>query len=176
MRLGDLDSAEENYNKAHTLRPHSDALHVNMGSLWYFRVDLRKAFEHFKMAVDINPYNDRAWCGVALVARDKKDKVWAKEMILKSLDINPVNLVALQQLVSWALEDKEYKNAIERVMLYTFEVQNDVSMMYTLAGLLFQSGQVLEAELELERILTLDPLHESALQLLDLIHGREVQK
>ncbi len=169
MRLGDLESAEENYNKAFTLRPHSDALQVNLGSLHFYRRDFKKAFEAFKEAVDINPYNDRAWCGVSLVAREKKDFIWAKEMLLKSLDINSENLVSLQLLVQWSFEDRDFTNAIERVSVYSFQNQNDTSMIYTLAGLLFEAACFLESEMELERLLALEPTHNDAQELLEII-------
>ncbi len=170
MRLGDLESAEENYNKAFTIRSHSDALQVNLGSLCFYKSDFKNSFEYFKAAIDINPYNDRAWCGVGLVARQKNDKPWAKDMVLKSLDLNPENLIALQILVQWALEDKDYESALERVYYYSFKNQNDTNMIYSLAGLLFKAGMTVEAELELERLLAVDPENGDALQLLDIIN------
>lgn len=171
MRLGDLDSAEENYHKALTLRPQSDALQVNLGSMFFYRGDLRNSMNCFKKAIEINPYNDRAWCGIGLVARQLGDKEWAQSVVLKALDINSENLIALQVLVQWAFEDKNFNSAIDRVQRYLFENQNNTHMIYTLAGLLFQSGNNIMAEMELERLLAIDPKNEDGYQLLEMIRG-----
>lgn len=173
LRLGDLESAEENYNKALTLRPQSDALQVNLGSMHFYRRDMHNSFECFKKAIDLNPYNDRAWCGVALVAREKGDKDWAYSMVLKSLDINGENLIALQTLVGWAMEDERYQEAIDRSQLYAYKNQFDHHMIYTLAGLLFKSGDYLGCEIELEKLLSMNPKNESALQLLQLLEVKQ---
>jgi tetratricopeptide (TPR) repeat protein len=173
MRLGDLESAEENYNKAHTLREMSDALQVNLGSMHFYRRDLKNSLECFKKAVEINPYNDRAWCGVGLVAREMKDPEWANSMVIKSLDLNPDNLISLQVLVSWAMEDKIYNMAIERVHHYSYMNQNDVPMIFTLAGLHFQNGAKLEAEMELERLLAQEPEHEDAIKLISILRTEQ---
>lgn len=175
LRLADFESAEENYNKALTLRPNSDALQVNLGSMFFYKKDLKNSMLCFKNAIDINPYNDRAWCGVGLVARQMNDKPWALSVVLKSLDINPENLIALQVLVQWAFEDKNYTHAIDRVQRYSFENQNNVHMIYTLAGLFFQCGDYLSAEMELERMLSLEPENQDGLMLLEMVkHNKEL--
>lgn len=100
-RSRDFESAEENYNKAFTIRQNSDALKVNMGILDFQQQKFLSAMAHYKEALEINPFNDKAWTGVALVAREMKDYEWAHATLLKALDINPANDVAIQILDSW---------------------------------------------------------------------------
>ena len=94
--LGDFDGAEEQYNKALTLRPDSDVLQVNMGTLMYQQGDSLEALHHFKSALEINPENERAWCGVAMAALSMSDIDFAKEAVGHALEINPQSPVALQ--------------------------------------------------------------------------------
>lgn len=169
LRLGDFESAEENYHKALTIRPQSDALQVNLGSMFFYKKDLKNSMQSFKNAIDINPYNDRAWCGVGLVARQMGDKKWAWHVLFKALDINPENMVALQVLVQWSFEDNSFTHAIDRVQRYLFDNQNDISMLYTLSGLMFHANDLIGAEIELERLLALEPTHQDGLILLDII-------
>lgn len=97
-RSGDYESAEENYNKAHTLRSNSDGLQVNFGSLAFQRQNYLQAMAYFKGALEINPFNDRAWCGISLVAREMKDFDWARATVLRAIDINPQNSSAAEIL------------------------------------------------------------------------------
>jgi tetratricopeptide (TPR) repeat protein len=100
-RLGDFESAEENYNKALTLRTNSDILQVNFGTLSFQKQSYLQAMAYFKKALEINPFNDRAWMGIALVANEMKDCEWAKATLLRALEINPGNKPAQELLESW---------------------------------------------------------------------------
>ncbi len=100
-RIGDYDSAEENYNKASTLRTNSDALWVNMGTLAFQKQNYLQAMTHYKQSLEVNPYSDNAWCGVALVAWEMKDFEWARAAAQRALDINPRNEVAKISLDRW---------------------------------------------------------------------------
>lgn len=171
-RLGDYESAEENYNKALTLRPQSDTLQVNLGSLQFQRQNFQLAMEHFKRGIEYNPYNDRAWCGVALVAREMKDDEWARSLVLKALDINKTNLTALQILINWAQADFRWDEAIERIQEYLSEDQSNAEIIYSLAGLYFQKGLFQEAEMELIRLEALSPGREDTAELQKLIRQK----
>ncbi|MDZ4678112.1 MAG: tetratricopeptide repeat protein [Oligoflexia bacterium] len=168
-RLADYESAEENYNKALTIRPLSDILNVNLGSLNFQRAQYTQALEYFKKGLELNPFNDRAWCGVALVAREMKDDEWALSVLLRCLDINPHNQVALQVLISWGQTDCDWSVAIERVHVYLENNQDDGEMIYSLAGLYFQTGSLIEAELELTRLDVLHPGRTDVQELKELI-------
>jgi tetratricopeptide (TPR) repeat protein len=152
MRQSDFESAEENYNKAMVLKPSSDVLNVNFGSLQIQLKNPLKAMNYFKKAIEINSFNDRAWCGVALVDRERNDIEWSRAVLLRSLDINPYNLTALQVLVNWSQQDNNFEAAIERVQKYLDIYQNDVDMSYSLAGLLFQNGDLNQAEVEIIKV------------------------
>jgi tetratricopeptide (TPR) repeat protein len=172
-RTGDFESAEENYNKALTIRPRSDVLQVNIGTLEYQRQKFIPAMNHYKQALEINPHNDRAWSGVALVARQMGDREWGKATLLKALDINPYNPVALEILVEWAEADKNFDDAIERIQTFTEKFQNNGNMIAALAGLLFQKNDLDGAESELIQLEALDPHRPEILELRHLIAQRK---
>jgi tetratricopeptide (TPR) repeat protein len=171
-RLGDYDSAEENYNKALILRPHSDILQINFGTLAFQRQNYLQAMAHFKQGIEQNPFNDHGWCGVALVAREMRDIEWARATLLKSLDINPYNLVALQVLIHWAITDLKWSEAISRTQIYCEKRQDDIHMLFSLAGLLFQSGDLNSADAELCRVEAMDLTYQGATELRELINEK----
>ena len=173
-RSGDYESAEENYNKALTIRPRSDVLQVNIGTLEYQRQEFLRAMGHYKQALEINPHNDRAWSGVALVARQMKDNEWAKATLLRALDINPYNTVALEVLVNWAEADKSFDDAVNRIHIYTEKYQNNGDMIAALAGLLFQKNDLDGAEAELIRLEALDSQRPEIFELRHLIAQRKL--
>jgi tetratricopeptide (TPR) repeat protein len=151
-RTGDYDSAEENYNKALTIRPWSDVLQVNLGSLNFQKQNYKVALEYFKKGVELNHFNDKAWCGVALVAREMNDPEWAVSALKKCLDINPYNLTAIQLLVNWGQADFNWDDSIEKIRIYLDKFQDDADLLYALAGLLFQKGDIEGCETELTRL------------------------
>jgi tetratricopeptide (TPR) repeat protein len=168
-RQGDYDGAEENYNKALIIRPNSDILYVNLGSLNFQRAHYKQALEYFKKGIELNSYNDRAWCGVALVAREMKDEEWASSVLMRCLDLNPYNLVALQVLINWAQVDCQWDAAIARVLQYLEKFHDDSEVIYALAGLYYQKGALLEAEMELTRLSVLQPERQDVNELKQLI-------
>jgi len=56
---------------------------------------------YFKKALEMNPFNDRAWTGIALVAHEMKDVEWARATLQRALEINPGNKPAKELLDSW---------------------------------------------------------------------------
>ncbi|MCB0363127.1 MAG: tetratricopeptide repeat protein, partial [Bdellovibrionales bacterium] len=59
LRQQDYDAAEEYYNRAFTIKPHSDVLLVNYGTLEIQRASWNAAAYRFRSAVSINSENDK---------------------------------------------------------------------------------------------------------------------
>jgi tetratricopeptide (TPR) repeat protein len=162
-RAGDFEAAEEYYDKAYTLRPDSDVLLVNYGTLEVQRGAWNEAVTRFRSAVEINAQSDRGWVGLALVHHSMGDFELAKANLQRALDINGANRTALKLAVDWAQADQNFTFAIAQLESYVgtqgFE---DAEMAFLLARTLVQAGRFSAARIELERVLALDPAFESA--------------
>jgi tetratricopeptide (TPR) repeat protein len=165
LQLGDIESAEENYNKALVLRTNSDVLMVNFGTLYFQSGNINKALYYYKKAVELNQFNERSWMGVALVARSSQDLEWSISALLKSLDVNESHVPALKLLSQWCLEDCQSDIAIERLQSFCLEHHSNVEMLNELTKHFLAKGQRFEAELENSRALILDPKNTEATQL-----------
>jgi tetratricopeptide (TPR) repeat protein len=162
-RAGDFEAAEEFYDKAYTLRPRSDVLLVNYGTLEIQRGAWNEAVTRFRSAVEINPQSDRGWVGLAMVHHSMGDFELAKANLQRALDINGANRTALKLAVDWAQADHQFGFAIEHLQNYLgTKGSEDAEISFLLARTLVQAGQFRHARLEIERVLALDPAFESA--------------
>jgi tetratricopeptide (TPR) repeat protein len=162
-RAGDFEAAEEFYDKAYTLRPQSDVLLVNYGTLEIQRGSWNEAVTRFRSAVEINPQSDRGWVGLALVHRTMGDLELAKANLQRALDINSANRTALRLAVDWASQDHDFGFSIPHLKNYVGSAGGeDAEMSFLLSRTLVQAGQFREARVEIERVLALDPAFESA--------------
>ena len=162
IRLGDNDSAEEFYKKALTVNPDSDVLQVNFGTLCIRNGQLSEAAEHFRAAVSISEANDKAWTGLALVHREFGDLELGLGNVEKALDINPINETAMTLLFQWGVSAGELNRVGQRLKSFLDHDSENVEMSFNLAKVFVLKGQHENAQIELERCLSLAPTHEEA--------------
>jgi len=175
VRAGDLDSAEENYNKAFALNPDSDQILVNYGTLEIQRGRMDKAVERFRQSVERNADNDKAWVGLAIIHREFGDFELSWGNLERALDINGGNEAALNLIVDWGVKDNKVNTAIQRVENYLCENDQDARMGLVLARLLAGSGRYAHATLELEKVLAQEPYIDGGAELLGFLKN-EIQK
>lgn len=171
VKFGDYESAEESYNKAYSLCPHSDVLFVNIGTLELQRGHLENALQHFREAVELNEQNDKAWVGIALIHREKGDFELAIGNIERSLDINPSNKTALKIFAVWSVKDRLYQKAIERLEKYLELHSDDCEVSLLLVEMFYRKGDLPSARLELTRTLSLEPDSEAAQKYNDILYA-----
>ena len=117
-RFGDVDAAEEYYNKAHTLHPDSDVLRVNFGTLALQKGDMEKAKHCFQRAVQLNQSNSQAWIGLAMIHHQQSDYELAWANICQGFDFDPANKTALQMICKWSLQLGKQDEAVKWCLLY----------------------------------------------------------
>lgn len=105
LKMMDLNLAEGCYAKAAAIFPKNSILKVNRGVLEIQKGNLEKAKEFFVLALDLDPMNDTAWMGMALVHRSHSDFELSTGCCLRALDLNPKNKSALTHLHKWCSED-----------------------------------------------------------------------
>jgi tetratricopeptide (TPR) repeat protein len=157
VRQNDFEGAEEYYNKAYTLNPRSDTLLVNFGTLEVQRQDYDKSLYCFRQAVDVNRKNDKAWVGLAMVHHQFGDHELAWANLETAIDINPANRTAVHLLANWGLRDQRLTQATEVLESYLANVEFDEDLSLVLINLYCTSSQVLQAQLECERVLLWNP-------------------
>lgn len=167
VRRGDFDSAEDSYNKAYRIHPESDVLLVNLGTLCIQRADWDSAVDRFRSALQLNIANDRAWVGLAIGHRMKGDLDLAWANLEASLEYNPLNEAALTLALDWGpQQDKEFR-VLE--LLRGFLVEGGWNERFSLAFayLSWRRGDSELAQLEVERLLAVNPANTQALHLVE---------
>jgi Flp pilus assembly protein TadD len=169
VRRGDFDSAEDSYNRAHRLNAQSDALYVNIGTLAVQKQDWESAVEKFREALRLNSSNDKAWVGLAIGHRMKGDSELAWGNIEAALGYNPLNEVALTLALDWGLQEGREFRVLELIRTFLVEGGWNERLSLAFAWLSFRRGDRFVAELELERLLAVNPHDQKALALADEI-------
>lgn len=172
VRRGDLDSAEDNYNKAHRLNPDSDALFVNLGTLSIQRSNWDEALHHFRKALELNRSNDKAWVGLAICHRIKGDGELAWGNIEAALEYNPLNEVALGLSIDWGSQEGKEFRALELIRNFLVEGGWNEKMSLAFAWLSWRRGDTVMARFELERLLAVNPANTQALTLVQEMRPR----
>jgi tetratricopeptide (TPR) repeat protein len=165
VRQNDFEGAEEYYNKAYTLNPRSDILLVNFGTLEVQRQDYDKSLYCFRQAVDVNRKNDKAWVGLAMVHSQFGDHELAWANLETAVDINPSNRTAVQLLANWGVRDQRITQSTEVLENYLSKVEFDEDLSLVLINLYCMSSQVLQAQLECERVLLWNPKNQQVAEL-----------
>ena len=176
LRIGDPDSAEENYNKAYTLNPDSDILLVNFGSLALFRNEYDKALTRFREAVSVNDRNDKAWVGLAMIHREYGDSELAWANLEKALDSRPDNQSAIKLVADWAMKDNEIEKAMKYLDAYLNLHPDDAQISMWFAKFLYFSGRLREAQVEIEKALHLEPALQGGVDVLTVIRSEIAEK
>ncbi|NUM87898.1 MAG: tetratricopeptide repeat protein [Bdellovibrionales bacterium] len=174
MHLDQLNNAEAAYRKAFELKPDSDPLHVNIGSLALKRNDPATALLNFKEAVRINPLNPAAHCGVGLARMAMGEKELAMAAFQAALDADIHEVQALYNLVRCAYELKRFEPAREVLARYIACNPVNSNILYSYAGILFHCGRLQEAGDECDKLLSFNPEHGGAKRIKDLILARTV--
>jgi tetratricopeptide (TPR) repeat protein len=167
VRRGDLDSAEDSYNKAHRINPDSDVLYVNIGTLAIQRGGWDEALDKFRTALHLNSTNDKAWVGLALGHRMKGDFELAWGNVEAALEYNPLNEVALGLALEWSTYDGREFRVLELIRNFLIEGGWNERMSLAFAWLSFRRGERSQASLELERLLAVNPANVQALNLIE---------
>lgn len=105
LKCGDIDAAEEKYNLAHGINSEDESLIVNYGVLAIQQGDFNKAKERFAYVIEKNNQSDVSWLGLALVHRSYADQDLSRACLLRALDENPMNKIAVTNLYEWSWQD-----------------------------------------------------------------------
>lgn len=164
-RLGIYDDAFRSYSEALKIRPESDTVFVNLGTLELQRKRFESAHSHFSKATHLNSRNAKAFCGMGLVAIELGQTVFAKQQFERTLELDSQHSVALQQLIKLSEADGNFSAMKQRLNLYLLKDPKNDEFRYWLASCLIKEGSLRAAEKEIDQVLADSPNHERARKL-----------
>ena len=105
LKCGDIDAAEEKYNLANAMNSQDQNLIINYGVLAIQKGNYEEAKSRFAEVISLNNSSDLAWVGLGLVHRAHADHDLARACILRGLDENPYNKLAITNYYQWCYQD-----------------------------------------------------------------------
>ena len=127
LKCGDIEAAEESYNKANGMNSQDENLMVNYGVLAIQKGEYDIAKKRFTDVLTINDSSDLAWVGIALVHRAHGDFDLSRACLLRGLDDNPYNKLAISNFYQWSHQDNA--DATSEIMdVYLSSYPDDVEM------------------------------------------------
>ena len=174
-RIKKYPHAERNYTRALEVgaqnldqRTRVD-LHSQLGQLHAAQERDQDAVRCFQEVLAIQPRHAEAYFGLAQCHLRLNDRRAAHDALVKSLDCNLNQPNALFHLVKLAYELKTYASAARIVADYVQVAPVNANLLYSLGGLQFHLGRIDEAKGTINQILSLQPEHSGARDLMDVI-------
>ena len=172
---GELETANTIYEQVLSEDPRVSRALCGKGALAAEAQSWEIAKNYFEQAVALNANSDIGYAGLGLCAMVEGNEERSFELFETATRKNPENQRALLGVLQTGYPLKKY-NAMERMLSsYLGLYPESIDMLYSLAGVLFAQGKVNEAKLEVEKILVVNPTHEHALELKEMIQERGTQ-
>lgn len=105
LKCGDIEAAEEKYNQANAINSEDENLIINYGVLEIQKGQYTAAKQRFARVIEQNNGSDLAWVGLALVHRAYSDHDLARACVMRGLDENPENKLAITNYYQWCYQD-----------------------------------------------------------------------
>ncbi|MCB0377090.1 MAG: tetratricopeptide repeat protein [Bdellovibrionales bacterium] len=134
LKCGDIEAAEEKYHKANRINPNDESLNINYGVLAIQKGLYEEAKERFSIVVCANGKNDLGWVGLALVHRAHGDFDLARACLLRALDENPFNKMAIIHFYQWCNEEDIEPN-FAMAMNYMSAFPDDIEIQKLVKGM-----------------------------------------
>jgi tetratricopeptide (TPR) repeat protein len=174
--VGNFKQAQKYYEKAAVLSPDAPDPYVGLGIVALQNNQLDDAEIAFKVASRLNANCAKAYAGLGLTAQQKTDYKQAFEMFLKSLELDTENLIALLGLFQVSCQMGSFAQVTHYLEVYLNMHPGDTSVMFPLAALYMKDGRFEESKKVLLDVLTLDPNHKDAANLLEEVEHSLVQE
>ncbi len=177
--VGDYARAQLCYEKAANLAPDEPGPYLGLGVAALQEDLLEDAEIAFRVACRLDPCCAKAYAGLGMVAQERADYKQAFDMYLKCLELDTDNLIALLGLFQASCQMGSFAKVIHFLEVYLSMHPGDISVMFPLAALYMKDGRFESSRRMLSELLSLDPDHEDAANLLEELEhsfGRTTQK
>lgn len=165
--VGELDQAQECYDRAAVLAPDEAGPYVGCGVLELQKGNAADAETAFRVACRLDPACSKAYCGLAMIRQQEGEAQEAFDLYLKSLELDKNNLTALLGLFQLSCQTGTFARVIECLEVYLDMHPGDISVMFCLATLHLKDGRCGKAKRLLNDILIVDAGNMEAADLLE---------
>ncbi len=163
--------AERHFRRALELQPYSDGVATSLGALFIQQGRTADAEAIFEEALRINPKNSQALSGLATVHLARNEKQKAFDRFESSLRVNLKQPQSIFQLVKLAYELKRFSPAEGILREYIEAAPFNANLLYSLAGIQYHLGLNADALRTSEQILSIQPGHVEARNLIQRIQS-----
>ncbi|MCX6125477.1 MAG: glycosyltransferase, partial [Proteobacteria bacterium] len=157
VKLGDGNSGKAAYLKALDLDPYSAKAQIGLGTIALTRSSYDVAVIHFQRAVSFGLNDEMANLGLGLSFEGLGELHEANKWVVASLKINPMNSAAIFTSVKIAYARELFEDAREALCNYIARNPQDTNMLFSLAGIEFSSGNLVQAEQIGRQMAAIDP-------------------
>jgi tetratricopeptide (TPR) repeat protein len=165
--LGKYPQAQQCYEKAASLGPDEPGPYIGLGVAALQTDKLDDAEIAFRVAYRLDPQCAKACAGLALVAQQRRDLSQAFDYYMKSLELDADNIMALLGLFQVSCAMGSFVKVTGYLEAYLRTHPGDASVMFALAVLYMKDGRLGHSKAMLEEVLSLDPAHRDAANLLE---------
>ncbi len=146
------------------VRPHVQlaAANVEMGNMYYGKKQFNAASNYYRMAIQVNPYDEVPYINLGNISRDAGKSSDAKKFYEKAISLNPGSWQSYYVLGNMYLSEGDFKKAVE-VYQKAIASNNRFADVYNTLGIaLVNLKQYTAAEAHFKKAIELDPRFEMA--------------
>ena len=174
--VGKYDQAKQHYDKAAMLDPDAAGPYIGLGVVNLQNESFDDAEIAFRVACRLDANCARAYAGLAMIEQRRAHYNEAFKMYLKCLELENDNLTALLGLFQTSCQMGSFDKIIHYLQTYLETHPGDTSVMFALSALYMKDGRLVESRKILRDVLTLQPEHKDAANLLEEVeHGLSTQ-
>ena len=162
--MGEFDKAEEYYQKAASSNGIHPDPYLGLATIAVHRGELDAAMTLYSKAANIEP-NDKAYAGMGLIQMDREEHDAAFESFLRSLELNPENMIAMTGMIQEAYVVNRIEDALAHLTNALAVNPEQDAVRFSLAGCYISLDRAQEALEQLEIVLENNPEHEEAREL-----------
>jgi tetratricopeptide (TPR) repeat protein len=174
-----LDEAEEQLYQARALAPNADTEAIvehDMGTLAMIREDYEQALEHYRRVAEIHPDSTRAWADIAdaysgLENFEEAEASYRHAIELKPNDVNPYVGLSTMYMANQQLDGS--RELWEEGLRAN---PDSADFRFYLAMTLAERGEFLRAQTLLEEAEQIDPHHEMAPMISQMLNAFKTTK
>lgn len=167
---GELLEASAIYDQLLDKNPHLARALCGKGAIAAEGGEWETAQAFFETALDYMPGYDVALAGLALCKMVANQSEEAFNLFKRAAKTNPENNRAILGVLQLGYPLKRYQEMEELLTSYLDIHPASLDMIYSFAGVLYAQGKVAEARSEVEKILIVEPKHEPALELREMLN------
>jgi tetratricopeptide (TPR) repeat protein len=174
-----LDEAEEQLHQARALAPNADTEAIvehDMGTLAMIREDYEQALEHYRRVAEIHPDSTRAWADIADAYSGLENFEEAEASYRHAIELKPNDVNLYVGLSTMYMANQQLDRSRELWEEGLRANPDSADFRFYLAMTLAERGEFLRAQTLLEEAEQIDPHHEMAPMISQMLNAFKTTK